>query len=805
MNSYPLFKNIINRIKSNILGSTIMVDEPQDINDPKNNDEDEVKPKPKAKDKDGKRKLQSFKGFDANKYVDVEPTLAEAAGDDKPAVVTFGRMNPITVGHEKLAAAVISNAKQRGGTPYIYLSQSQDKNKNPLSYNDKIKYAQKAFGPAVIKSKARTIIEVMVELSGKHKDVIVVVGSDRVKEFDRLLNKYNKSSAGYVFNNIKVVSAGQRDPDAEGVKGMSGTKMRGYAADNDVKKFATGLPSKLKTSAAAILADVRKGMNMSEDNDNEFENIEEIVEDTQDLDEVLDRMQRRAIGIRMRKNRHKMKRGREKAARRTATMEVLKKRARKQAIINLKNRFAKNKRYADMSSGEKIVIDKRVAKFSKQRLDAMARKLLPKVKIKERDRKRAKNKNENLDMNTQFQNFMTEKTGPYYKGVAQDKKDDREDHFERNAKKADNDASAYKPAPGDKEAKTKESKHTKKARAMGYTEELEESHIWGQRQGKRPHMLLDKNGKPNFDKRFKMYKPKLQEDTDLIGEDIVDLMESTESYIKEDAADKSLAKKSEKSGMPQGVLKQVYNRGVAAWKTGHRPGTTPEQWGHARVNSFITKSSGTWGKADKDLAAKVRKEEVELEETYKITKVYNPTTKKSRAAGKSTATFAVHTHDRKYFKEFPNQKDAENHMKSLGKKEETNLDEMDFSIKSVKKSGLANVKKANNFDKLKADIAKMRKNLNKGKPLQAEAEINELDKDTLANYANKAIKDKEQAQYNKSRAQNSRAANVVRGNSDGIKKDVKDIDKADARIKRRERGAANFTRKMLKGDKENEE
>jgi len=783
-----------------------MVDEPQDINDPKNNDEDEVKPKPKAKDKDGKRKLQSFKGFDANKYVDVEPTLAEAAGDDKPAVVTFGRMNPITVGHEKLAAAVISNAKQRGGTPYIYLSQSQDKNKNPLSYNDKIKYAQKAFGPAVIKSKARTIIEVMVELSGKHKDVIVVVGSDRVKEFDRLLNKYNKSSADYVFNNIKVVSAGQRDPDAEGVKGMSGTKMRGYAADNDVKKFATGLPSKLKTSAAAILADVRKGMNMSEDNDNEFENIEEIVEDTQDLDEVLDRMQRRAIGIRMRKNRHKMKRGREKAARRTATMEVLKKRARKQAIINLKNRFAKNKRYADMSSGEKIVIDKRVAKFSKQRLDAMARKLLPKVKIKERDRKRAKNKNENLDMNTQFQNFMTEKTGPYYKGVAQDKKDDREDHFERNAKKADNDASAYKPAPGDKEAKTKESKHTKKARAMGYTEELEESHIWGQRQGKRPHMLLDKNGKTKFDKRFKMYKPKLQENVDEFNiEDITDLMESTESYIKEDAADKSLAKKADKSGMPQGVLKQVYNRGVAAWKTGHRPGTTPEQWGHARVNSFITKSSGTWGKADKDLAAKVRKEEVELEETYKITKVYNPTTKKSRAAGKSTATFAVHTHDRKYFKEFPNQKDAENHMKSLGKKEETNLDEMDFSIKSVKKSGLANVKKANNFDKLKADIAKMRKNLNKGKPLQAEAEINELDKDTLANYANKAIKDKEQAQYNKSRAQNSRAANVVRGNSDGIKKDVKDIDKADARIKRRERGAANFTRKILKGDKENEE
>ena len=67
-----------------------------------------------------------------------------------------------------------------------------------------------------------------------------------------------------------------------------------------------------------------------------------------------------------------------------------------------------------------------------------------------------------------------------------------------------------------------------------------------------------------------------------------------------------LKKKAEKSGMPLGVLRKVYNRGVAAWKTGHRPGTTPQQWGFARVNSFVTKSSGTWGKADKDLAAKVR-------------------------------------------------------------------------------------------------------------------------------------------------------------------------------------------------------
>jgi len=67
-----------------------------------------------------------------------------------------------------------------------------------------------------------------------------------------------------------------------------------------------------------------------------------------------------------------------------------------------------------------------------------------------------------------------------------------------------------------------------------------------------------------------------------------------------------LKKKADATGMSLSILRQVYNRGVAAWKSGHRPGTTPEQWGYARVNSFVTKSKGTWGGADKDLAAKIR-------------------------------------------------------------------------------------------------------------------------------------------------------------------------------------------------------
>ena len=99
--------------------------------------------------------------------------------------------------------------------------------------------------------------------------------------------------------------------------------------------------------------------------------------------------------------------------------------------------------------------------------------------------------------------------------------------------------------------------------------------------------------------------PKKVEEDEHLQDDIEELEDEVGAVIGEDAT-KALKKKAEKSGMPLGILRQVFNRGKAAWRTGHRPGTNPDQWGFARVNSFTTKSSGTWGKADKDLADKVR-------------------------------------------------------------------------------------------------------------------------------------------------------------------------------------------------------
>lgn len=201
--------------------------------------------------------------------------------------------------------------------------------------------------------------------------------------------------------------------------------------------------------------------------------------------------------------------------------------------------------------------------------------------------------------------------------LAKSTKQDRARHFEKGASKDDDDSSAYEPAPGDAEAETKPSKHTKKfkkmfgedavAAARLKANQADETDRQKDKHEREVEKLKQKHEKENEKQKAEDEKEKenelMQKQREAQREE-VDLDE-------ESAADKSLKKKADKTGISVGILKQVYKRGVAAWRTGHRPGTTPEQWGHARVNSFITKGEGTWGKADKDLADKVRGESIE--------------------------------------------------------------------------------------------------------------------------------------------------------------------------------------------------
>ena len=192
--------------------------------------------------------------------------------EDKVAYFTFGRMNPPTIGHEKLLDAL---AKQAGKNDYfVFLSQTQDKKKNPLNYNTKMKTVRKMFPRharrVMINKSVRTVFDAATFLYDKgYKSVVMVVGSDRVREFETLLNKYNgeKGAHGfYNFQSLSVASAGTRDPDDEGVSGMSASKLRAFASDNDFTSFAQGLPSSMgNKEAKKMFMDVRNGMGLTEE------------------------------------------------------------------------------------------------------------------------------------------------------------------------------------------------------------------------------------------------------------------------------------------------------------------------------------------------------------------------------------------------------------------------------------------------------------------------------------------------------------------------------------------------------------
>lgn len=746
-------------------------------------------------------------------------------------VVSFGRMNPMTNGHEKLADKIKTEAKKRNADAKLYLSHSTNPKKDPLDFKTKVKFAKKAFGPMVQNSVARTIIEVAKELSGKYDDLIVVVGSDRIPEFKTLLNKYNGKD--FTFKTIEIVSAGERDPDAEGVSGMSGSKMRGFVTSDDFDSFKQGVPSKLSDSDAKALFDaVKRGMNLKE----ELEQQDEA---------VLGYAQRRQRAQQFRRIQKRLVRARAMQAKRFADPKRLKRRAAKMAYQFFRGRLAGGKNYADLGTGEKISVDTRLQKMLPA-IKKFAVRLVPAARSKEVARRQSMMMKKE-DLNHMFEEFIVEKpivpqdkdvakkdgTQPktYYAGLDKDTKDDRASHFARTGPKSDSDPNAYKDAPGDKEAREKgmqQSKHTLKFKQMygeavktpedrkeisrldqlvrlgladtksltvikRSVEKLKSGDMLNPSERNATNDLLttlldmvtssdalfrmtkSQLQKEAVDDRFKKYiipatktTPKIEkismpagrttdhveykvtgslasqtktfkskreaeayfntfkeaylkcnytpegtmcevhgkdscemaeedeydddyEETDGLSmaqievsnmiqdaEDLLEMMDQLDEepdawvlskitkaadyvstvrdylefednfdyqddeegdgedggefsgseldmYASEMSPDEygdayedfrpileeieGLKKKAEKSGIAYSILKAVYNRGMAAWQSGHRPGTTPQQWAFARVNSFITKGSGTWGDADKDLAAKVNKNE----------------------------------------------------------------------------------------------------------------------------------------------------------------------------------------------------
>jgi hypothetical protein len=188
----------------------------------------------------------------------------QSAEELPPLTVVFGRFNPPTVGHEKL----LKSAKRisAGGDIKIYPSRSQDPKKNPLDPNTKVSYMKKMFPEfeenIINDEEMKTIFNVLVTANEDgYNNVNIVVGSDRQAEFENLAQKYNGDL--YNFDLIRVVSAGVRDADAEGVEGMSASKMRKAVIDDDFKSFRSGTPKTLTDAETQSLFNaVRQGMNV---------------------------------------------------------------------------------------------------------------------------------------------------------------------------------------------------------------------------------------------------------------------------------------------------------------------------------------------------------------------------------------------------------------------------------------------------------------------------------------------------------------------------------------------------------------
>lgn len=192
--------------------------------------------------------------------------LKEATGN---VTLTFGDFNPPTASHEKLIDKVRSESN---GAYRVYASSNVDTKNNPLSYSDKIKFMRKMFTRharnIISDTNIKTVFDALDSLYEQgYTQVTFVVGSDKVTEFEKTLNQYNGEQRGPGFYNfeggIQVVSAGERDPDSENISGMSASKMRAAAEDNNFELFSNGLPSSFRESQKLFNA-VRSGMGLKE-------------------------------------------------------------------------------------------------------------------------------------------------------------------------------------------------------------------------------------------------------------------------------------------------------------------------------------------------------------------------------------------------------------------------------------------------------------------------------------------------------------------------------------------------------------
>ena len=302
------------------------------------------------------------------------------------ATFSFGRFNPPTSGHLMLAKRVIDVAKKSSGKAFIFTGQSTDSKRNPLDYNKKTKYMEKSFkGVEVVKDKKiKTLFDALDYLDKKGFDNIqMVVGSDRVSAFKTLVKKYMKD---YNFTNFEVVSAGERDPDADGVKGMSASKMRAAASRNDYDAFLLGCPETLpKRDCLQMFKDLKSGMGIKEDTEINEECWFDHDEYTMFVERVVSLQTRKKMARVARKTAKRRAKSRKRKEKFRKSDDKLKTLANKKAKMVLRGKLTGGKNWSDMSIAARQKIDDQLQKKSAA-VSKIAKKLYPAVKKQERER-----------------------------------------------------------------------------------------------------------------------------------------------------------------------------------------------------------------------------------------------------------------------------------------------------------------------------------------------------------------------------------------------------------------------------------
>jgi len=355
--------------------------------------------------------------------------------------LVFGRFNPPTTGHEKLLDKLAKTARSKDY--FIFTSQSSDPKKNPLDYQTKVKFMRKMFPKharnIIMDKSIKMVLNAVMHIQSKgYKNLVMVVGSDRVQEFETMLKKYNgvdSRHGKYEFDTIKVVSAGERDPDSDDVSGMSASKQRENAKNNDFRKFSMGLPKGTSDSLAKDLFNaVRKGMNLNENRSFAQHVMLAPVSETRES-YVSGELYAVGSSVRLKESEE---------------IGTVQHRGSNYLIVE----FDGNKKRVWLDAVEEACWDN-----------------YKQVGMKMKNGKKVPNcvPESNRTSSPQDPDIKDRKgTQPaaYHKGLSKSTKAKRDAQFKKQSKMDDDNPKAYKPAPGDKTAKTKPSKHTLRFKQM---------------------------------------------------------------------------------------------------------------------------------------------------------------------------------------------------------------------------------------------------------------------------------------------------------------------------------------------------